>query len=606
MQESLDYAGERVKIVAHWRVLIASAIDTLHGIAGTTEDEFLQVGAELQEFYQRSRDISGMADRLLEVVSGECVQALTGRLQQILDDMEAYLATARSQSGSRCSTLSNLSDLLAELDEPLESFQKMNKALRMLSISTKIESARLSESGSGFTHLALDVERLSYQVSEKSSAIIEQRQLLAAMIAVNLDKVHNGEATMGHGVNSALNSTVAGLGELLSVNERCTEFAATVSAISEKVTTNIGTVVSSMQFHDITRQQVEHIFEALERLSAKLAGYGEGAVEQGLRRALVVEVGDVCELQEAQLLFAASELFTAVRDIVDNLREVASEQARMARETLKVAAGSDSTGTSFVDAIKEGMTAVTGVLCTCAQADRGMHDTMGKVAQAIDEIAGFVYDIDYIGSEIDLIAVNAQIKAAHTGPEGAALGVLAQAIKRLADESASHTGSVASILQGMTCATAETASIEDDGADTAQRVELLQDELGEILRALANVNSRLNAVLFGLSAQVVSLNEDVTRATAAIDVHERVKVASDGVLGDLDRIVAQSREVEPASTEFKRNLLHMEERYTMDSERHVHEVIARKRGVPLVITAENAVNSDSTAMGEFGDNVDLF
>jgi hypothetical protein len=77
-------------------------------------------------------------------------------------------------------------------------------------------------------------------------------------------------------------------------------------------------------------------------------------------------------------------------------------------------------------------------------------------------------------------------------------------------------------------------------------------------------------------------------------------------MANLDRIVAAARELEPASLEFKDNLRHMEERYTMDSERHIHEAIARKRGggtaVASVAVVKNAVTDDS----EFGDNVDLF
>jgi hypothetical protein len=71
----------------------------------------------------------------------------------------------------------------------------------------------------------------------------------------------------------------------------------------------------------------------------------------------------------------------------------------------------------------------------------------------------------------------------------------------------------------------------------------------------------------------------------------------------LDRIVENAREIEPASSEFKENLHHMEERYTMESERHIHEALARKRsGQDVFAMQANAHHDDS----EFGDNVDLF
>ncbi|HIJ94803.1 MAG TPA: hypothetical protein HPP94_03485 [Desulfuromonadales bacterium] len=120
----------------------------------------------------------------------------------MITDMESYLTEARTRSSTSCHTLEQVQVLLDMLSEPLAGFQKMYKTLRMLGISTKIESARLGEMGSGFVNLALDFEKLSHQV-----------------------------------------------------NERCTQFGTTVSTISAGVTSSISEVVSSQQMHDMTRQQ---------------------------------------------------------------------------------------------------------------------------------------------------------------------------------------------------------------------------------------------------------------------------------------------------------------------------------------------------------------
>ncbi|MDD5286249.1 MAG: methyl-accepting chemotaxis protein [Desulfuromonadaceae bacterium] len=590
-----------------WRDLLSPAIETLQGMAGTTEDEFLQIGSEVQGFYQRSSDITRMSNQLVELVSGETVQSLTGRLQQMMSGMESYLNEARTRSGDSCGTLVQVQELLDKLSEPLEGFQKMNKALRMLSISTKIESARLGEMGSGFVNLAMDVEKLSHQVNDKSAAILAHRQMLSNMINSNLSAVRSTGNAQDAKVASSLKNTASSLQELVSVNDRCTQFGATVSAISAGVTNDISEVVSSLQMHDMTRQQVEHIVEALQRLLSDLSASGAAAVDENRRHALIVESGDVCELQEAQLRFASSELYTAVRIIVDSLRDVAHKQSVMAAETRNVAGVADSSGTSFVDVMSHGMTDITAALTSCASADREMSDTMKKVAQTIGEIAAFVTDIEEIGSEIDLIAMNAQVKAAHTGPEGAALGVLAEAIKRLSFETVRQTDSVAETLKNITIVT-EHLSIdtETEEENLGERISYMQEEAAEILRALASMNSELFSILSALSDRVASLTDDVGRATSGIDVHERTKVMSDRVLASLEEIVNQSRRIVPASSEFKENLRHMEQRYTMESERHIHEAIARKRSGQSAVVAQSVVKADSSDDSEFGDNVDLF
>ena len=593
--------------LANWNTSIVPAISTLRQIAGTTEDEFLQIGAQLQSFYQRSADISGMANQLVSVVSGENVVSLTSRLQKIMSAIDDYLANARSRSNDSRRTLERVLVLLDNLSDQLEGFQKMNKSLRMFNISTKIESARLGVLGSGFVDLALDVEKLSYQVHEKSAAILAHRQRLVTMIAGNLTNVHSTETEHDAKVTSILRDTADNLQALVAVNERCTRFGYTVSMISGEVIGSISEVVSSMQMHDMTRQQLEHIIEALKLLSGELSDASAPEKENDNLRRVIVEAGDVCELQEASLRYATSELYSAVCTIIDNLREVARKQAMIAHESISISGSSDTTGTSFLDVMSRGMLTVTSELTSCAWADQNLTDTMKRVAQTIDEIAAFVTDIEAIGSEIELIALNSQIKAALTGSEGAALGVLAEAIKRLSDEAVHQIDAVAETLSGIHTVTEHLlADAENEENQLGARVSTIQEELEGILRSMGVMNTEMRAVLSGLNDRVLSLTEDVERVTVGVDVHERIKTMSGCVLSVLDQIVFQSRQIEPANNEFKEHLRHLEERYTMESERHIHGALARKRSGLKAESVQTATRISTQDDAKLGDNFDLF
>lgn len=589
--------------LAEWRGIVTESISVLRQMAGTTEDEFLQIGTRLQSLYQQSSDISIMAGQLVEAVSGDHTATLSCRLQQMMNGMEQYLASARGRSGESCRTLELVETLLNNLSEPLEGFHKMNKTLRMLSISTKIESSRLGEIGSGFVNLAIDVEKLSHQVNEKSSAILGHRQLLSNMITSNLGNVHATEAAQDEQVHKTLLSTTENLRSLDSVNERCAQFGGIVSRISAEVSANISDVVSSMQMHDMTRQQFEHVVEALERLYVELER-ATSCTGDDLRRA-IIEAGDVCELQEAQLRFASQELYSAVCTIVDSLRDVAQKQSVVVQETISITGTQDNNGSSFVEEMSQGMLAITSLLTSCAWADSNMTSIMRQVAETINEIAVFVTDIEEIGSEIDLIALNSQVKAALTGPEGAALGVLAEAIKRLSDEAVRQTDSVADTLKKIHVATEHLlADTADSESELGSTIMLMQDELATILRTIGSINVVMKDSLSGLNQHVIRLAQEVEETTESVDVHLRTRRMSDNVLAGLLKIVADSRSIEPASSQFKENLRHMEEHYTMESERHIHEALARKRSGQSAVVAVTVTKASDDS--EFGDNVDLF
>jgi methyl-accepting chemotaxis protein len=240
-----------------------------------------------------------------------------------------------------------------------------------------------------------------------------------------------------------------------------------------------------------------------------------------------------------------------------------------------------------------------------------MAATLSRVAVTMQEVTGFVTDIEDIGSEIDLIALNAQIKAAHTGREGAALGVLAEAIKRLSVDAINQTDAVSKTLLQINQST--THLFQEATEETEQlgaRITVMEEELSGILTALGSMNTDLMDLLSGLNSRVDGLTEDIERTTSGIDVHERAERMAYDVMAGLDRIVARARQLEPASSEFKENLRYMEERYTMQCERHIHEKLARSRGGSGGATEKGALleepETKDTEDSEFGDNVDLF
>lgn len=602
-----DTAASAASAIGEWKSLLEPCRQTLQKMAGTTEDEFLQLGSRLQDFYLRSSDITSMANQLVDTVSGERTLRVIDRLRGMVADMEAYLASARGQSSASCSSLEQILGLLDQVTRPLEGFQKLTKTLRMLGISTKIESSRLGETGLGFLTLALDVEKLAHLVSEKSSNILAHRQQLSQMINENLRIVRTNESRQDRELSGVLTNISSSLDELVTVNNRCTSFGSLVSSVSAEVSGNISEVVSSMQMHDMTRQQLEHIVEALERLEARLSEAGSAGGDSDAMHRLVIEAGDVCELQSAQLKFASSELTGAVTIIIDNLRDVAGKQAQMASESYSTTGSVDSSGGSFMDDISRGMATVTSVLAACAASDREMSQTLDRVAGTMQEVSGFVSDIEEIGSEIDLIALNSQIKAAHTGTEGAALGVLAEAIKRLSDDAITQTELVSETLVKVNQSTDHLfQDASEETEQLGQRITAMEAETAEIMAALIAMNSDLTHLLAELGDRVAQLTGDIESATSCIDVHERVREMTDEAMAGLEMVVAAARELEPASSEFKDNLRHMEARYTMDSERRIHEAIARKRGGQVVLTSSAPTQKAAEDTSEFGDNVDLF
>lgn len=588
-----------------WQQMAVSSIDAIKTISVTTEDEFLAVGAKLQEFYERSSEINSIANSLLETLSGESSHAIVDRLQSVLSDMEVYISNINVETQGSCTVLGNVLILLDNISQPLEGFQKMYKTLRMLGISTKIESSRIGEKGVGFLTLARDVERLSLLVNEKSSNILARSSMLARMIADNIRYVNTNALAQINQLVGKLKNTEANLKDLLNAYYNCSRLGETLAGLSVEASQDIGSIVSSLQSHDITRQQLEHVVEALETLVHDIEADSDG---ENIKQ-LVVEAGDVCELQSAMLGFATSELINSMKATVDSLQHLSENQKMMTSQTEMVMSIDSNSGSSFIENISAGMSSVMDVLGKCVQAEQELSKTMTQILSTIGDVSGFVADIEEIGSEIDLIALNSQIMAAHTGIEGAALGVLAEAIKRLSLEAFTQTEVVAGALSqinGITGHILEDIDRKQSSNDSNAVVRMTSDFKG-VIAELDSQNIRSSEILDALYSKVAGLTEDIERTAAGVTSHQTSRQMAEKVLTEINRIVEQARKHQPASPEFLKNLKHMESRYTMNSERRIHEAIARRHdkqaSVALVAAALPAGASDDS---EFGENVDLF
>lgn len=585
---------------AGWRDRLGQLGARLIDLNGSTEDEFLAIGARLHDFYARAGEVERMSQEVAGRIMGEEIASDMAALQEILDKISGYLGHADRETEESARTLQEILQLVNHVDDPLDGFRKIIKNLHMLSIAVKIESARLGEGAAGFSTLAEDVERLSISIRDKSASILGEKAALADMIAGTLARVTAIEATQRQNARLILDRTRESLVTLTSIHDRCSGAAAVVAACSSEIAASIAEVVTSLQFHDITRQQIEHVKEALDDMAALLA-----APEGDPGRA-AGEAADVCELQEAQLAHARDELVSAVRRVVENLREIARKESRMSDETRVMAGSADQAGSSFFAEMESGMGQVAEILSQSAEANRGLAAAMASVVSSVGDIATFVTGIEEIGSEIELIALNSQVKAANTGDGGAALGVLAEAIQHLSGEARTRTGVVSETLRKVTAVTQTLgAEIDSETRSISGEVETLLAGLKELLGSVRETNETLLALLGRMDGAVQDLSADIEAATGGVSVHEATDAVTRETLADLRALVAEIRRHVPASSSRDREarLRELAERYTMHSERKVHAAVF---GASPAVAAPVMFGAAAAADDGLGDNIELF
>jgi methyl-accepting chemotaxis protein len=605
-----------------WNEQLLQLSTDLNLLTTTTEDEFLTIGGAMTDFYERAGEITRMLSSLLGIMSGNDMACTVHGVEDILGRIKNSLSGAESAFGHDLKTLQQTLEIMNNIRKPLESFKKVVKILKILSISTKIESAQLGQDQTGFITLADDVEKLSVEIDEETKKITAKVLSLDTIVRQNISQISSLEKNQHGGIHTVLDEIGLNLISLKGKNEVSREGTDLISSQSGEISRHIGEVVTSMQFHDITRQTIEHVKEVLNHLAQKLRVENlqndiEKTENNNDHIYIMSEAGDICELQLAQLDHAKQQINNATGNIIGHLLQIKENIMEVSHKSGSLAGIADESSLSFLSKIESGISTAILSLGTFTGASHNLREAMDIFLKTTADVSGSVNDIEEIGAEIQLIALNARIQTAHTGDEGAPLGVIAEAIQRLSSDANTGKTAISAALNDVMLAAHDVQSHTqgDQGNKTLEADDMLRN-FGVFADTLRAANGEISSLLNKIGKSGERLGGDIERTVLAIKVHEKFERVIDNAVSILSLILKEFRQMAPRTESRNRSeyLRHLEENYTMHSERKIHGLFAARSDAGVAVKsgadegnmAVQYINIKPETHQEFGDNVELF
>lgn len=308
---------------------------------------------------------------------------------------------------------------------------------------------------------------------------------------------------------------------------------------------------------------------------AQLGGAVNGMVNN--LRALILEIDhSATSLASAtEEMTASLEETTSAANYMATTTSETSEQANMQKHKAEESASLVIGISSGISDIAVALQAVQEVSNTTATEAKHGNDSikkvvsqMGLIETSVDEsvilvdalnrrsneVSSIVSLIDNIASQTNLLALNAAIEAARAGEQGRGFAVVADEVRKLAEQTASSTGKVselviviqndsASCLQGMDRVNQQVklglelvnktgemfTHILDSTELTAKKAEHVSGTTQELLQRTEKVTSTMNAM--------------VTDANNTLQAHETIASASEEQLASIQEVGATSQEL---------------------------------------------------------------
>ena len=583
---------------------LKSITKQLSRVTEDSEQSFLEIGSKLQKYLTCSRELSKFSSNAAAAISGETLDNSISELTLLLKKISTHFLNSSEEVKTDKDELLNVLKEIEVIVDELSGFKKVVKHLRMLGVSTKIESSRLGNDDYGFYALAENVDKLSALINDKVTAIIEKTGFLSTEIkraTTDLGKLENEQRQQSEII---LNHATLSLETLKKKYNQTSLKTENISRSSQNVNQNINEIVTAIQFHDITRQQIEHVREAIisaaERLNKNLSEENSHDVsnEFGL-------IHDVCELQSIQLKNSVDEFESAILNIISNLREVEKNITKIFEDSCELLNERDGSEGNSLGLVHQELTTITNGIIRNNEVGNDLAKSTMSVVEMVHALSEDIGEIDDIGTEIEMIALNAIIKAAHTGSNGMALGVLAESIQKLSLDAKSYCGNASKFLLQIAEASEslKVGTKSAGGDEDSQSIISTNEKINEMVNSMMNTEHEAMALIEQLKAEIFGLRNEIKSTTEGITIHQVTRLSINQILENLFSITNKLQSSGSLNPDRERNTKDLLNRYTMHSERNIHHKFTAGKITTADSNPTFGLRKDESS---FGDNVELF
>ena len=284
------------------------------------------------------------------------------------------------------------------------------------------------------------------------------------------------------------------------------------------------------------------VVDVVNRMAVNLEDLSNGVHEQAREIDATVEEASAAADEIAENVDEQNELLDESVSEMQSFSAGMEEVAATADQVDSAAVAASEAADEGLDASEDARAATEDVV----EIGDELVESVGALSERMDDIEEVIEVISDVAEQTNLLALNANIEAARAGEDGNGFAVVAEEVKKLADETRGYTEDITQSLDQLQAQSEETSTAVER---SHERIDDAGAEIETVLDALEEIADAVDEAAAGVAEVARTTDDQAATVEELTSSLEAVRERSDRTEKATNRIVAATDEQEDAVDE---------------------------------------------------------